>query len=158
MVVLSDYAKGAINPFTMAQVRKCSRFIIVNGKPSQIELYDGVNILTFNMKEFVECMRETGCSSGEHICGRYNIKYLVVTEGDKGMSLYTEKKKVSIPTIKVVPVDITGAGDTAVAILTYAMKRYNNIMKAIKLANKGASKVIQKSMTSFVTLEEIEEE
>jgi len=155
IVVVSDYAKGTVNSFTMARVLKLGKFIIVNGKPSQIELYEGVNILTFNLKEFQECKKETGCTSGEHICGRYAIKYLIVTEGAKGLTLYTEKNKVAVPGISVKVTDVTGAGDTVIAVLTFAMKKYKNIKRAALLANKAGAIVVQKNGTSFVTLEEL---
>lgn len=155
-IIISDYNKGVITEEVMEQVLQQKTRIIVNGKPKNLPLYENVDILTFNKKEYEECL-DSGTTTGEHLCGRYNIKTLIVTLGKDGICAYNEKKKICIPGITVPVKDITGAGDTVVAVLAWAMNRYNNIKKAIELANRAGSIVVQKDKTSFVTLEELGE-
>jgi len=155
-IIVSDYDKGVVSEKVMEQVLSQKTTVIVNGKPKNISLYESVDILTFNKKEYEECL-DSGTTTGEHLCGRHNIKTLIVTLGKEGICAYTEKKKICIPGITVPVEDITGAGDTVVATLAWAMNRYNNIKKAIELANRAGSIVVQKAKTSFVTLEELGE-
>lgn len=151
-IVVSDYNKGAITPHVMSQVRRTRSTIIVNGKPQNLKLYEDVDVLTFNRKEYEACKM-----SGMEICKELGIKHLVVTLGKDGIICCTKEKEFRVEGIKVEAVDVVGAGDTVVAVLTYALIRYNNIEKAIALANLAGSVVVQKSKTAFVTLNELGE-
>jgi D-beta-D-heptose 7-phosphate kinase/D-beta-D-heptose 1-phosphate adenosyltransferase len=81
---------------------------------------------------------------------------LLVTQGEKGMSLFESEGKIThIPTKAKEVYDVTGAGDTVVAVLTLALCSGASMKQAAIIANHAAGVVVGKVGTSTVTVEEI---
>jgi D-glycero-beta-D-manno-heptose-7-phosphate kinase len=81
---------------------------------------------------------------------------LLVTRGAAGMTLFTNAHPVDIPAEAQAVYDVTGAGDTVVAVLAVALARSLPLEEAVRLANAAAGIVVGKVGTATVTLEELE--
>ncbi len=166
-VVVSDYGKGVVEPELMDHLRDAARrhgtWIAVDPVPAHAELYRGVDILTPNVKE-TEAM--TGLPArtdpdveraGRVLLERLDLGAVLVTRGERGMSLLTrEGGCLHIPTRARDVFDVTGAGDTAVAVLALARAAGAGLEEAACLANLAGGIVVGKLGTAVVTAEELE--
>ena len=82
---------------------------------------------------------------------------LLVTRGAAGMSLFASDGRIDVPAQARAVYDVTGAGDTVVAVLAVALGRGVPLPEAVDLANAAAGIVVGKVGTSTVTLDEIRE-
>ena len=93
--------------------------------------------------------------AGLELVDTYNSNF-VITRSEKGATLITLNGDIyHIPT-KVKEVhDVSGAGDTFIATLAYALDKGYDLVEAVKLANKASSIVVGKVGTATVSLEEL---
>ena len=89
------------------------------------------------------------------IMKKYNIKNVLVTRGDKGLSLITRKESFHSPTISKEVYDVSGAGDTVLSVIASCIPNNIDKIKTLTLANKAAGKVIGKVGTSSISLQEL---
>jgi len=145
VIIISDYAKGIMTVDMMTQLRGLNTPIIVDPKPVNMWLYDNVFMITPNKKEFDEI-----CTSGTHPFAR-GIRYILKTLGKDGMELLEGEEKVC--SVSAIPVDVynvTGAGDTVVAMVGLCIAMGLDVEVAIKVANKCAHYVVTQPGTSDV--------
>ncbi len=166
-VVVSDYGKGVVEPELMECLRDAARrhgiWIAVDPVPAHAAWYRGVDILTPNVKE-TEAM--TGLPArtdpeveraGRVLLERLDLGAVLVTRGERGMTLLPrEGECLHIPTRARDVFDVTGAGDTAVAVLALARAAEAGLEEAACLANLAGGIVVGKLGTAVVTAEELE--
>lgn len=167
-VVVSDYAKGFITEELMQQVvEKCNRtgkVLCVDPKPRNKISYKNPYLLKPNKKEALEL---AGLSVDaifkyptEEVCGRifekYSPKYLVITLGEDGMLLADKSgiKKV-LPSRVLSVFDVSGAGDTVVSMLAFALACGMDIEDAMAAASTAAGIVVGKAGTAQAEISEI---
>lgn len=167
-VVVSDYAKGFITEELMRQVvEKCNRtgkVLCVDPKPRNKISYKNPYLLKPNKKEALEL---AGLSVDaifkyptEEVCGRifekYSPKYLVITLGEDGMLLADKSgiKKV-LPSRVLSVFDVSGAGDTVVSMLAFALACGMDIEDAMAAASTAAGIVVGKAGTAQAEISEI---
>ena len=86
-----------------------------------------------------------------------NARYLLITRGEKGMTLFDKEGKVYHQSSRAKDVyDVTGAGDTVIAVLTAAVASGFDIKQAVKISNTAAGIVVGKMGTASISIEEIE--
>ncbi len=167
-VIMSDYLKGVLTEeiiqLTIAEARSHGKRVIVDPKGRRYESYRGSHIITPNIKEAEEA---TGISlDGEDDLRRaaailfeqVECENVLVTRGKEGMSLFHQDgSSVHIPTQARDVFDVTGAGDTAVAVFGLGVFAGAPLEEAARLANIGAGIVVGKVGTSVATKEEIVE-
>ena len=85
---------------------------------------------------------------------KYNIKNVLVTRGDK-LSLISKKSSLHSPTISKEVYDVSGAGDTVLAVIAACLPNKIEDTKVLTLANKAAGKVIAKIGTSPISLQDL---
>ena len=84
-----------------------------------------------------------------------NLEYILAKKGDKGISIIGRDKFVKhIDSYKVNDPDVTGAGDTVIAVFSLSFAKTNDVEKSARIANAVAALVVEKKGTAFVTLEE----
>jgi rfaE bifunctional protein kinase chain/domain len=94
--------------------------------------------------------------AGEALLKKWETKYLLVTLGEHGMMLFQEKEAPhSIPTKARQIFDVSGAGDTAIALFTLALACEATPVEAAQIANHGSAVVVSKLGTATVTREEL---
>ena len=157
-VIVSDYAKGVIVGGLMDLLREKGLFFSVDPRPVNRELYRGASLMTPNEKELKamtdplskEGVEERGLKLKESL----ELETLVVTRGPRGMSLFREGIKHFPARAKEV-YDVTGAGDTVIAVLTAVYLAEGDWDIACEMANLCAGIVVGELGTATVTPEEI---
>ncbi len=163
ILIISDYAKGMITKGLMENIKKqFNGKLLIDPKPKNIDLYNDAYLIKPNLKEASEIVgREINNTdddvekAGIEISEKYNSN-VVITRSEKGSTLITRDNEIyHIPT-KVQEIhDVSGAGDTYIATLGYALNNNYNLVDAVKLANKASSIVVGKVGTATVSLNEL---
>jgi rfaE bifunctional protein kinase chain/domain len=161
-VVVSDYAKGVITARVMADVTALADRhkipVIVDPKVGHIGYYKGVTVLTPNHLEAMQAAglqgedENTLLEAGRQLQQRLGCRAVLITRGERGMSLFEEGGHVlHIPTVARQVFDVTGAGDTVVATLALALAAGAPMRQAAKLANYAGGIVVGMLGTGTVT-------
>ncbi|GLB31860.1 bifunctional protein HldE [Lacrimispora amygdalina] len=170
IVIISDYGKGNVS-YKLAQAiikeaRSQNIPVIVDPKGKDYSKYTGATICTPNMSEFNavvgvnEIMNEEQIAiKGKKLCEDINLRYVLVTRSEKGMSLIdgNDGKKQDLPAIAKEVVDVTGAGDTVISVFSLAMAVGYSLSDCCKLSNKAASIVISHFGAATTNIKEIEQ-
>lgn len=163
LVVLSDYAKGTLqNAAEIIRIcREKGKSVFVDPKGKDFEKYHGATMITPNLSEFEGVSGDFGDEDSfrqraEQLRYRLGLQHLLVTRGEDGMSLFSEKNaNLHIAADAREVYDVTGAGDTAMATLAAAYASGTTLGQAVSLANIAAGIVVAKTGTSTVSASEI---
>ncbi|MBV68488.1 MAG: D-glycero-beta-D-manno-heptose 1-phosphate adenylyltransferase [Pelagibacterales bacterium] len=165
VIVISDYNKGVINKRVCEYIIKRGNSlkipIIIDPKNKNFDIYKNSTLITPNQLEASRISQMNIDSNaktekcGNMIMKKYNIKNVLVTRGDKGLSLITKKASYHSPTISKEVYDVSGAGDTVLALIAASFPNKIEETKALTLANKAAGKVIGRIGTSPISLNEL---
>ncbi len=165
-VIISDYGKGVITKHLIDKLTKIKGlFISIDPKITNADIYKNIDIITPNLKEAKEMsaieinsFRNGIEMAAEKIIKSSNTKYLLITLGEKGMVLFDKNGKLYNQKSKAKDVyDVTGAGDTVIAVLTAAFVSGFNIESAMKIANAAAGVVVGKMGTATASIQEIKD-
>ncbi len=160
-IIVSDYGYGAVFDEIFAEARliaaRRSIPLVVDSR-YRLTSFVGATAATPNREE-VENIVGKGFTDadGTALRERLDCEALLVTNGNKGMSLYTENTDprhidaVGSPE----PVDVTGAGDTVIAAFALGLASGMNFADAAKVANHAGGIVVMKKRTATVTSEEL---
>ena len=165
-VILSDYAKGLLSESLTKKIidlcNKNGKPVAVDPKPVNMDWYKNASIITPNSKEAGEAAGfeivtdEDVERAGKILIDRLGCKYIMITRGEKGMSLFRKDGHFfSIPALAREVFDVTGAGDTVIGVLATAMAAGMEMDDAMKAANVAAGIVVGKVGTSVASVEEI---
>ncbi len=167
VVVLSDYAKGVLaEPQAFIQAARAHhKPVVVDPKQNDWECYRGATILTPNLKEFQQAVGKL-CSQDHEIeqearfwIQKIDLQALLVTRGASGMSLIAKgQKALHIPAMAKEVYDVTGAGDTVIAVLAATLAVHHSFAEAAHWANRAAGIVVGKLGTATLTPAELSEE
>lgn len=166
-VILSDYAKGVFGRMPDGACLAQEAIFLGIGKNIPIcvdpkgddwERYAGASCVTPNASEFAAM---AGCAdmetSAASLCGAYRLERLLVTRGGKGMALFEKGEPPLYIKAKAKEViDVSGAGDTVIAVLTACRALGLAWAEAAEWANRAAGVVVSKAGTSPVTKEEFD--
>jgi D-beta-D-heptose 7-phosphate kinase/D-beta-D-heptose 1-phosphate adenosyltransferase len=165
-VVLSDYAKGMLTPRVLRAVidkaRKLKKPVIVDPKGMDFSIYRGATIITPNRKELADATRLPATTQAElamaaaELARAVNSKAVLVTLSEEGMLLHIRAAtSVHVPAYSVKVRDVSGAGDTVVAVLALMLAMDMDFEAAMRAANAAASVVIGKRGTATVSAAEL---
>lgn len=147
MIIISDYAKGMITNELMDYLKTYHNApIIVDPKPIHGYMYNDVYMITPNEKEW----RIMQVSSQYLLKG---VTYILETKGRKGMTIYSSQESCNIPAEPVEVYNVSGAGDTVIAVMGVCLGMSYHPIDAAKIANKCAGYVVTQSGTSIVPKE-----
>ena len=160
LVVLSDYDKGLLDKDLIKKIIKIAthynKVIIADPKKIDLSSYEGVNILTPNQKEITESakkkfLNETNLIKyAKNIVKKYKIQNLLITRSEKGMLLVNNKSVTKVKANANKVIDVTGAGDTVIAVLALMLTLRLSVEDSIKISNHAAGLVIGKSGTACI--------
>ncbi|WP_298943710.1 bifunctional D-glycero-beta-D-manno-heptose-7-phosphate kinase/D-glycero-beta-D-manno-heptose 1-phosphate adenylyltransferase HldE [uncultured Psychromonas sp.] len=163
VVVFSDYNKGSLSDIqNMIQLAKSrGAKVLVDPKGSDFEKYRGATLLTPNLSEFEEVVGH--CKTDQELFDRatqlvidLQLDALLVTRSEHGMTLIRENvAPFHLPTQAQEVFDVTGAGDTVMAVLAASIAAGSSFEDACALANAGAGVVVGKIGTSTVNTIEL---
>ncbi|OGT46643.1 MAG: bifunctional heptose 7-phosphate kinase/heptose 1-phosphate adenyltransferase [Gammaproteobacteria bacterium RIFCSPHIGHO2_12_FULL_41_20] len=165
MVILSDYNKGTLcNPqFFIQCAREKHIPVLVDPKNRDFNLYRGATLVTPNLKEFEDivgpCHSEQDIlEKGQTLLANYQIDMLLLTRGEQGMTLICQQGGTAthLPAYAREVYDVTGAGDTVIAVLAAALATGATAVHATALANLAASLVVAKLGAATISAPELE--
>lgn len=161
--LLSDYGKGALQsprPFIRA-ANKQGIPVIVDPKGRDFSIYQGATLITPNLQEFQAVvgsftLLDQLVERGQNLLEKLKLQALLVTRGDQGMTLLQrDAEPFHLPTTAREVFDVTGAGDTVVAIFGVALAAGLSFTEAAKMSNAAAGIVVGKLGTAVVTPDEL---
>ncbi len=163
-ILLSDYAKGVLTQplcqSVIALAKERGIPVLVDPKGRDYAKYRGATLITPNKKEASEATGidleddEALQEAGEKLKNGLDLAYAVITLSEDGMAIFSEKMR-KIPTVAREVYDVTGAGDTVLAALGFALSQKMDIIDAAQFANSAAAVVVAKVGSATVTLDEI---
>ena len=164
LIILSDYSKGTLvcAPTLIQLARKANIPVLVDPKGSDFSIYKGATIITPNLKEFESVMgacnnEQDILSKGHQFLQDHQIDTLLLTRGERGMTLIQkDQDEIHLPAHAREVFDVTGAGDTVIAVLGAALAAKASLPFAMTLANLGASLVVAKLGAATVAAHELE--
>jgi D-beta-D-heptose 7-phosphate kinase/D-beta-D-heptose 1-phosphate adenosyltransferase len=166
LIIVSDYNKGFLTENLLMRListaSKNNKFVLVDPKGKNYNKYRGATILTPNLKEIAEAcgMDESEPNiieqAGKKLFSSLDLKALLITQGEEGMTLFENNKKSIHLTAKARKVyDVTGAGDTVIATLAVAIGAGLSLAESSNAANIAAGIVVEQVGTSAINFDEL---
>ncbi len=165
VLILSDYCKGVLSMRLVINIIKlCTDnnvITIVDSKDKDLSKYYGATLIKPNKKEasLASGINIINDDSLEQACKKIALitacKTVVVTLSEDGIAVYHQNKLKKKPTKALDIFDVTGAGDTVVAALAFALANNLSISEACDFANSAAAVVVAKFGSAVATLHEI---
>jgi D-beta-D-heptose 7-phosphate kinase/D-beta-D-heptose 1-phosphate adenosyltransferase len=165
-LILSDYGKGVLTEDlcqgVIALANENGVKVLVDPKGSDFAKYRGAYLLTPNKKE---AQLATGIDIDDEaslkeallqLKSECDLDISLITLSEDGIAIFDEKLK-RFPTVAKEVFDVTGAGDTVIASIAYALSACKDIDETAKFANLAAGIVVGKIGSATVSIDEIEE-
>lgn len=163
-ILLSDYGKGVLTrKLTQSLIKIANTHdikILVDPKGDDFSKYKNAFLLTPNKKEASEATqikitsKETLEQAITKLKSKCNLAVSLITLSEDGIALLDEKLIIH-PTVAIEVFDVTGAGDTILASLGFALGCNYSINDAVKFANLAAGIVVGKVGSATASLNEI---
>lgn len=163
-LAISDYGKGFLTSCLMRaliwQARKMHMPIIADPKGNDFTKYHGVTILKPNLSEAYAASGKNIQTSLSDVATilieQSDAEIMMITQSENGITNYSKDGSenhfpVSAKEVK----DVTGAGDTVLAMITYSLANQVPIADATKIANIAAASVIEKIGCARITLKDL---
>ena len=156
VVVISDYGKGVIKESLVKDIKDTVKRIYVDPKQNATA-YHGAYLVKPNMKEYEQWfgLFDPKVADAKRI--NYNWQWLIVTDGANGIHVVGENTYKHIIGDAVELADVSGAGDTVLAIVVYYHEQGSSMIDACEKALKGASRVVQHRGVTVVKKTDIED-
>lgn len=162
MVVLSDYAKGALSrvePLIQA-ARAAGLPVLVDPKGHAYRRYAGASIITPNRAEMADAVGRWHTEPeleerAQKLRTQLSLEALLVTRSEQGMTLFSEAGRQHIDAQAHEVFDVSGAGDTVLAALAVTRAAGLSWFDAVQWANRAGGIVVGKLGTSVVTAGEL---
>jgi D-beta-D-heptose 7-phosphate kinase/D-beta-D-heptose 1-phosphate adenosyltransferase len=164
-LVLSDYAKGVMTPEVCHELIQAARSrgipVLVDPKNPDFSRYRGATTICPNFGELSEAAGMNGrdldtvLQAAEKMLPALEIDFLTATLSEKGIALVRPGNRFMAPAVARQVFDVSGAGDTVIAVLALCMASGLNPESAIQLANTAAGIVVGKVGTVPVEKHEL---
>jgi D-beta-D-heptose 7-phosphate kinase/D-beta-D-heptose 1-phosphate adenosyltransferase len=148
-IILSDYAKGVLTPEVIASITalRADAPVVVDPKHRDFTRYRGATTITPNLRELEAAAgqaldaddTEAIAAAARPLASAAGLEAMVVTLGGRGMLVVpVQGQDTAIPAIPREVYDVTGAGDTAISVLTLSLAARASLVEAAQLANAAA--------------------
>jgi D-beta-D-heptose 7-phosphate kinase/D-beta-D-heptose 1-phosphate adenosyltransferase len=164
VILLSDYGKGLLTFDLTQSIIKCANInnkkVLIDPKGFDYSKYKGAYLLTPNKKEAGEATginitnSETLDIAIKKLKNDCDLSISLITLSELGVAVY-DTKLFTFPTVAREIYDVTGAGDTMLASLGFALSCDISIDKAVQFANLAAGVVVGKIGNATVSINEI---
>ncbi len=165
-IVLSDYGKGVLTgsslPALIGAAREAKVPVVVDPKRGDYAKYRGATSLTPNQREAEQACGHAIHTSddlrraGARILELADAEALLITRGEHGMALYLRGgAEHHLPAVATTVFDVTGAGDTVIAVYTACLAAGAGHLEAARLANHAAGLAVRELGTAAVTLDQL---
>lgn len=161
IIAVSDYGKGFLSHSLLKIIIRLAKEreipVIVDPKGEDFSKYNGATILKPNLSEAIAAAKLSKDSPldqvAQSIFSQCNAEMLLITRSEEGMSLFNQAGHAcdfSVPSKEVK--DVTGAGDTVLAMISIALANLMDINHAVQLSNIAAGIAIEKLGCARVSL------
>lgn len=164
-LILSDYGKGGLTHIArMIELARAAGVpVVVDPKGGDYSRYRGAAMITPNLREFEQAggvieSEETLQSSAEELIRRFDLGGILVTRSEQGMTLFTDGQRIHGAALAREVFDVSGAGDTVVAVIGVGLAAGFGFEDILELANRAAGQVVGKFGTAVVDADALEEE
>lgn len=159
VLVISDYGKGSLgNPQPLiSAAREQNIPVVVDPKGHDFSKYQGATVITPNLAELEAIVGSCGSeeqliSKGQQLRESLGLAALLVTRGEQGMTLLqANTAALHLPARAREVYDVTGAGDTVVAVLAACLAAGQSLEHGTALANLAAGLVVAKLGTAAIS-------
>jgi D-beta-D-heptose 7-phosphate kinase/D-beta-D-heptose 1-phosphate adenosyltransferase len=161
-LVLSDYGKGTLTDVAglIAAARAAGVPCLVDPKGRDFSGYRGATLVTPNFAEFEAVVGPVAdeadlAAKAAQLRTELALGGLLITRGERGMTLISDADPVTWPAEARQVFDVTGAGDTVIAVLGAGLAAGLSFAAAAQLANLAAGLVVRKIGAAAVTVSEL---
>jgi D-beta-D-heptose 7-phosphate kinase / D-beta-D-heptose 1-phosphate adenosyltransferase len=158
-IVVSDYVKGVMTTKIVSSltrtVKKSKVPIIVDTKPTQIQKYKGVTLITPNEAEVLEAVGGSDPVKAAHILSKDLACPILLTRGAKGVHLVTDTESYAFDARVRDVVDVSGTGDTVSAVASAMLAAGSSLEEAVYTSNIAGGLAVCKLGTSSVSRSEL---
>jgi D-beta-D-heptose 7-phosphate kinase/D-beta-D-heptose 1-phosphate adenosyltransferase len=172
-IIFEDYGKGFLSTEMVSHIaddaRSAGKIVAADPNPLHVVDWRGITVVSPNRAEAFLAAGIPGCDpdtvpprdvdlrrAGEALLKKWQTKYVLVTLGEHGMMLFQQKEHPHyIPTKARQVFDVSGAGDTAIALFTLGLVCGATPIEAAEIANHGSAVVVSKLGTATVTRDEL---
>jgi D-beta-D-heptose 7-phosphate kinase / D-beta-D-heptose 1-phosphate adenosyltransferase len=164
-VVLSDYAKGALTQRVIRAVidaaNAAGKPVVVDPKGRDYSIYRGATLITPNRQELADATHSAAQTDDEVAVAAAELgqglqaQAVLVTRSEAGMTLAAGGQTVHVPAYPVRVRDVSGAGDTVVAVLAAMLAVGADFESAMRAANAAAAVVVGKRGTATASAAEL---
>jgi rfaE bifunctional protein kinase chain/domain len=167
ILAISDYKKGLLTHALTQKIIKLAHEykvkVVVDPKGEDYTKYAGAFLIKPNLQEAYLASKLTKAAELKDVAKKIleitQADHLLITRSEEGMSLFSQSGLCQhFPVTAREVKDVTGAGDTVLSMMAYALANQVEMTESISLANIAASLVIQKMGCAQVTLSEIAQE
>ena len=165
VLVLSDYAKGVLTEevcqVLIAEAQKRNIPVVVDPKSRSFRRYRGATLICPNRKELALALGmppadlQRLLAAGQALLPSLQMKLMAVTLGEEGIAVLRPDSCLRAPAVVQQVYDVSGAGDTVIAVLALAMACGVEIETAARIANIAAGIVVSKVGTVPIQREEL---
>lgn len=165
VVLFSDYAKGVLSERVcrtiVTEARRLQVPVVVDPKGQDFTRYRGATTICPNAKELAAVTGESAgdlkwlLPAGQQMVAALNLQYMLVTLSEKGIAILRQDSRCHVPAAARQVFDVSGAGDTVVAVVAAAVAAGLPPEVAAQIANVAAGIVISKVGTVPIQREEL---
>jgi len=163
-ILLSDYGKGVLTPMVTQSLikiaKKRNKKLLVDPKGLDYSKYKGAYLLTPNKKEASEATNEiifnkkTLNNAIQKLKSQCDLTVSIITLSEEGIAIFDNNLRTH-PTVAREVFDVTGAGDTVIAALGFALSCNIDVDDAVRFANLASGVVVGKIGSATASLNEI---
>jgi rfaE bifunctional protein kinase chain/domain len=161
-LLLSDYGKGGLSHITrMIEVARARNIpVLIDPKGNDYDRYKGATVITPNRSELELVVgpwknEDDLNRKAQKLREQLELKALLLTRSEEGMTLFTEDSIVTIPAQAREVFDVSGAGDTVIAVLASMIAAGVPMQEAVQTANRAGGIVVGKLGTASVSYAEL---
>ena len=162
VLVLSDYGKGGLDHIRgMIDIAREKNIpVLVDPKGEDYDKYVGATIITPNRAELAQVIgswtsEEDLTLRAQALRDRLGLKALLLTRSEEGMTLFTAEGAETVPAQAREVFDVSGAGDTVIAVTAAMIAAGVPLSEAVRIANRAGGIVVGKLGTASVSYNEL---
>ena len=161
-VLFSDYGKGGLThiPRMIALARQAGKPVLIDPKGNDYGRYAGATVITPNRDELAQVIGAWSSEAqlherAEQLRKAQGFEAILLTRSGEGISLFDERGHLQVPALAREVFDVTGAGDTVIAVLAVLMACRVGLRAALPVVNRAGGLVVGKFGAANLSYEEL---
>jgi len=161
-VLFSDYGKGGLThiPRMIALAREAGKPVLIDPKGNDYGRYAGATVITPNREELAQVIGPWSSEAqlherAQHLRQAQGFTAILLTRSGEGISLFDAQGHVQVPAMAREVFDVTGAGDTVIAVLAVLLACGVPLREALPVVNRAGGVVVGKFGAASLSYEEL---